>query len=255
MIVMSDAFSPEELVGRRADGRLLDERAQDLPPSLDAPPPPAPVRAGERLVAIGVTLTAGSLIVGLALLALGIVETLASGWDAGGLAALIVGAVLVATHWGWVHVAEWRAGGLRARRDAELQARRHAWLDQVQPYARWEVSTHAADDGTITIAMTRYLPTPIGDDRFTFARRVQTAETYSGDEPGATIAERAELLRRQAARDTARERERYRAAADARETDALRTRSERELTDARRAASRALSERINTNLGDPPLTE
>ena len=48
-----------------------------------------------------------------------------------------------------------------------------------------------------------------GDSRFTFARDVDHREVHSGDEPAAAVAERAELLRRQAAQDTERERERY----------------------------------------------
>jgi hypothetical protein len=69
------------------------------------------------------------------------------------------------------------------------------------------------------------------------------------------VTERAELLRRQAAQDTARERERYEAAHDAYEQAMLENADEQERLAAARAASQALSEQINTNLREPPLVE
>ena len=69
------------------------------------------------------------------------------------------------------------------------------------------------------------------------------------------MAERAELLRREAAADTDRERQRYEVAADAYETALLNADDEQERRAARRAASEALSQQINANLRDPPLTE
>jgi hypothetical protein len=69
------------------------------------------------------------------------------------------------------------------------------------------------------------------------------------------VTERAELLRRDAARETERERERYEIAADAYETALLEQGDEQERLAARRAAAAALSEQINANLRDPPLIE
>ena len=70
-----------------------------------------------------------------------------------------------------------------------------------------------------------------------------------------TPAERAELLRRQAAADQSRERERYEVARDAYERALLANADDQERLAAVRAASEALSERINTHLRDPPLVE
>ncbi len=78
---------------------------------------------------------------------------------------------------------------------------------------------------------------------------------HSGEEPGAAISERAELLRRQAALDTERERERFQTQAEAYELAAREATFDRERQEAVAAESRALSEQINANLRDPPLLE
>ena len=62
-------------------------------------------------------------------------------------------------------------------------------------------------------------------------------------------------MRREAAADTERQRERFRIAADAFETALLDAGDEKERQAARRAASQALSEQINANLREPPLIE
>ena len=63
------------------------------------------------------------------------------------------------------------------------------------------------------------------------------------------------MLRREAAQDTERERERYQIAADAYESALLDDADEQQRLLAQRAASEALSEQINSNLRDPPLVE
>jgi hypothetical protein len=226
-----------------------------LPSSVGRPEslPDSPAR--RRIVAVGATLTGVSLIGGIALILLGLVEALAGGSLAVTVAALVLGVVLVSTHWGWVHVAELTANNLAARRNASLLDRRRRWLRDIDPYPRWEVSATTGEDGSITIATTRYQPVCKGEREFTFIREVVAREVHPGDEPAAKVAERAELVRRQAAADTARERERYAAARDAYETALLAHADERERLAAVRAASEALSERINSNLRDPPLVE
>ena len=87
------------------------------------------------------------------------------------------------------------------------------------------------------------------------ARRACSAASYSGEEPGAAVAERAEILRRQAAADTETEHQRYQIAADAYEAVLLDRDDEQQRRDARRAASEALSAQINVKLRDPPLIE
>ncbi|MBV8710418.1 MAG: hypothetical protein JOY56_01475, partial [Solirubrobacterales bacterium] len=71
----------------------------------------------------------------------------------------------------------------------------------------------------------------------------------------ASVTERAEQLRREAALATERERERYEIAADAYRTALLGRADEEQRRLARRAASEALSGQINSNLREPPLVE
>lgn len=94
-----------------------------------------------------------------------------------------------------------------------------------------------------------------GDHGFTFQAEVIQREDHPADEPSAAIVERAELLRRQAAVDTERERTRFQAAADARESSRLASSEDQQVRALHRAASEALSERINSHLRDPPLIE
>jgi hypothetical protein len=96
---------------------------------------------------------------------------------------------------------------------------------------------------------------PSAEGKFTFRREAVSTEVYPAEEPAAAVTERAELLRRDAALQTEREREAYRVAADAHETVLLHRHDEQSQLAARRAASEALSERINTNLREPPLIE
>jgi hypothetical protein len=201
-----------------------------------------------------------SLVGGVALIVAGLVSLVAGGSAVLGAVALVFGIVLVATHWGWVHVAELTANTLEGRRFASLLERRRAWLATIEPYPRWEVGTSTEADGSIAIVTVLYRPvacargalpsgartstaartlpsrarTSTAGGTFTFVREEVGREVHSGDEPGASVAERAELLRRQAVAAHASEQERVAAV---------------------RAASEALSERINANLRDPPLVE
>jgi hypothetical protein len=243
-----------ELAGLIADEHLFSEAAP-LPAEIVRPPAPTASSQRRWIVGAGATLTGVTLIGGLALVVAGIVEMVSSGFGGLGLAAAIVGIVLIATHWGWVHVAEATATALEGHRDrAALQVRQH-WLEAIEPYTRFEVSTEVGESGVITIVRRRHEPVPSGEGRFTFVTKTENAETHSADEPGANVAERAEALRRQAALDTERERRRYEAIVSARQTERLRSEQERRANDASRAESQALSERINANLRDPPFEE
>jgi hypothetical protein len=244
-----------ELIGRDPDERLLSEDLAQLPETVGRPEVLPESAARKRLVGIGATLTGVTLVGGMVLIVLGIVLAVSSGLGAAAIAALVAGGVLVSTHWGWVHVAEISANSLDNRRNSDLLTRRRRWLSTIEPYSRWEVSTTAGADGSITIVTVRHQPVPLGGHGFTFAREIVARELHSGEEPAATVAEHAELLRRQAALDTERERERYEAANDAYQGALLAHADDQERLAAVRAASEALSERINTNLRDPPLTE
>ncbi|HZU61875.1 MAG TPA: hypothetical protein VE983_12980 [Solirubrobacteraceae bacterium] len=252
---MSQEPDPAELVGRTAAPELLAEEQQALPESVGRPDPIPPSRTRARLVGAGATMTGLTLVGGLGLIVLAIADSISSGLGAAALVALVLGVVLVATHWGWVHVAEFSANRIDEGRTREISAAREHWLGQIAPYTRYEVMTQVEDDGSLTIATVRYRPVPKGQDRFTFVREVLHPEHHSGEEPAALITERAEHLRRQAALTTERERSRYQVAADAYEAALMAGENEEEQVRARRAASEALSKQINTNLRDPPLTE
>lgn len=242
-----------ELLGRSPDEQLLGGDAP-LPAAVGRPAPlPVSGRRG-AIVGTGAAMTGITLIGGIALFAFGAIEALANG-SVFALVLMLIGLVLAGTHWGWVHVAEITANSVQGRESRPvLEGNRH-WLAAIEPYTRYEVSTRVDDDGSISIVRRRYRPVPSGAANFTFVVESESEELHSADEPAAAVTERAELLRREAARDTERERERYEIAAEAYNDALLHADDESERVAARRAASAALSERINANLRDPPLVE
>lgn len=251
---MADDPSSGELVGRAADPRLLDADAGSLPSAIGRPVelPATPGRSS--LVAMGVAMGAFTLAGGIALVVLGLIELL-SGSAVAGVVELWAGILMVASHWGWVHVAAFANDKLQARRDRGVTLDRQSWLDSIEPYTRYEVLTHVGDDGTITIETVCHRPTATNPGRFTFASERVALESHSGDEPAAKIAERAELLRRQAAARTAQAQQRFQAALEARQMAQLEGEDKQQQIEARRAASEALSEQINSKLREPPLVE
>jgi hypothetical protein len=244
----------EHLLGRIADERLLGEESA-LPGALERPAPVLPTNRRRWIVGVGATLTGVTLVGGIVLIVAAIVGIIASGLGALELAGLAVGAVLVATHWGWVHVAEFTAMTLEGRRERTALERSGRWLATIEPYTRYEVSTNVGEGGAITIARRSHRPVPSGEGRFIFVTDVEHSEVHSPNEPGAVVAERAEALRRQAALDTDRERQRWNELVGELETEQMRREQEERLKEALRAESQALSERINANLRDPPLEE
>jgi hypothetical protein len=253
--MMTHGSNAVELVDRKADERLLGEDLANLPDAVGRPEAIPPSRTRSRLVGVGATLTGITLLTGIGLLVLGVVEVLSSGFGALAIAALAVGLLFVGTHWGWVHVAEATADTIEGRRNGEVIDRRRLWLATIEPYARYEVTTDVGDDGSITIISVAHRPVPSGEHGFTFVREVVEREVHSGEESAAVVAERAELLRRQAAHETERERERFEIASDAYETALLGRSDEQQRIAALHAASEALSQQINSNLRDPPLVE
>jgi hypothetical protein len=252
---MESEADPIDLLGREPDEALLEEESRQLPAAVGQPealPPPSPAR--RRVVALGATLTGVSLVLGIALIGVGIGEVIS---DAAvlGIALLVVGVLLIGTHWGWVHVAELTGNAIQGQRDRAVLKRRQAWLLAVEPYPRWEVSTSAGEDGSITILTVRRTPVPHGEQKFTFVSEEVAREVHSGDEPAAEVAERAELLRREAAAETERARQRFEVARDAYDNALMARDDEQQRVAALRAASQALSDQINANLRDPPLTE
>lgn len=246
---------PLELIGSEPDTRLWGEDLAHLPADVDRPPQPLPESPARRqVVRLGAAMTGATLIGGAALALLGLVEAIANGGLAW-LVVLVLGIVLVITHWGWVHVAELTGNRIEARRQSPLEERRRQWLSQIEPYSRWEVLTRADEDGSITIETLRHRPVPRGERTFTFTGELESREVHPPDEPAAAVTERAELLRREAAARTRRARDQFEAARDAYERVLIAQDDEQQRRAALRAASEALSERINSNLRDPPLTE
>ena len=245
-----------ELIGRKPDPALLSDAVDLLPHDVGRPAPIPEDPTHDRIVGVGAALTGITLIGGGVLVPAGIVVGAANG-DFGGLALIMIvlGVLLVATHWGWVHFAEIYATRHDDRRLGAVTAGRESWLERVEPYARFTITTSVADDGGIVIERVAHIPRPVGEDRFSFERYVERREVHSGEEPGAEVAEHAELMRREAAGDTERERLRYEAARDALEHAALRDADEAERLAVVRAASQALSERINERMREPPLIE
>lgn len=252
---MSHLSDPAEFVGFEPDERLLTDDLDKLPSAVGRPETVVPSRARGRIVGTGATLTAVSLVAGVILVLLGVIQAVSSGIDLAGVLALVLGAVLITTHWGWVHVAEITANSVEGRSNAEVMERRRQWLASIEPYARLEVSTVVQDDGSIAIDSVRHRPVHAGQGHFTFVREVEHREVHSPDEPAAAVTDRAETLRREAALATEREREHYEIAAEAYRTALIGRADEEQRRLARRAASEALSHQINSNLRDPPLVE
>lgn len=252
---MASEPDPLDFLGREPDERLLGEDLKQLPGSVGGPPAPLPESPARRqVVRFGATMTGATLIGGALLSLVGLIEVIANGslvW----LIVLVVGVILVSTHWGWVHVAELTGNRIEARRGASLEERQARWLRGIEPYPRWEVSTSAGEDGSITIVTIRHQPTANGEHNYTFVRDEVGREVHSAEEPAAKVAERAELLRRQAAAETEEAREQFEAARDAYDQALMVRDDEQQRIAALRAASQALSERINEHLRDPPLAE
>jgi hypothetical protein len=244
----------DDLIGFGGDERLLSEPPDRLPTAIGHPPslPVSAVRG--RIVGLGVTLTGVTLVGGIALAIYGLITVLGAG-GAVGIVALVLGLLLAGTHWGWVHVAEATALGVERRASAPAVDQRQQWLRAIAPFTRYEIITTAEADGSIAIERVRYRPTRSGEHTFVFEREVELNEIHGGEEPAAVISERAELLRRQAATDTDRERQRFQERADEFERVALATYDDQERAEVRAAESRALSDQINANLREPPLVE
>jgi len=252
---MDESSNPADFVGYQADERLLGEDLDKLPAAVGRPELVPRSRARGGIVGAGATLTAASLVIGALLVLLGVIDAISSGIDAAPIVAVVLGALLISTHWGWVHVAELTANSLEGRSHVDVIERRQQWLASIEPYTRFEVSTEVQDDGSIAICSLRHRPVQSGEERFTFVRELEQREVHPPDEPAASVTERAEGLRREAALATEREHERYEVAADAYRTALLGREDEEQRRLAQRAASEALSRQINSNLRDPPLVE
>jgi len=130
------------------DERLLVEDLGNLPDAEQNHEPVISTHKHDRLVATGSLLTGVTLTGGAAMLLYG-------GWrvlfDSGGAfdaVLAVIGILLVATHWGWVHVAEYVGLTIDHRQAHASDERARAWLAEIQPYPRFSVSTSVLDDAS-----------------------------------------------------------------------------------------------------------
>jgi hypothetical protein len=244
------------LLGVAPDKRLLEEDLLNLPDAEQLREPPAITSANHnRLVAAGSVLTGATLIGGVALALFG-------GWEllfrSGGVVAAtlaLVGILLAATHWGWVHVAEYVGLTIDDRHDRAADERRQDWLAGIQPYPRFSVRTSVLDDASTRVERILHRPVLTAHNTFTFVREPDAEETYDAQASAATIAAAVETMRRQARLDTDRVRDVWQAASTAYDAAMLSAHDEQERLAAQHAAATALSEHINSSLLEPPLVE
>jgi hypothetical protein len=242
-------------LGVAPDARLLDDELSTLPDAEHYRETSVSTRQHDRLVAAGSVLTGVTLIAGMALVVWDGSRLLFDG--GGGFDAVLaaVGLVLVATHWGWVHVAEYIGVTIDARGDSETEARRQRWLAAVQPYPRFSVATSVDDDGTTHVRRSLHRPVLTDHDTFTFVREPDADHVHGVDEPAEVIAADVETLRRQARLRTDRLREQWEAASTAYDAALLSAQDDQARIAAQRAAALALSEHINASLLEAPLVE
>ncbi|HEY6526264.1 MAG TPA: hypothetical protein VIY10_20940 [Solirubrobacteraceae bacterium] len=235
-------------------GLLADDRL-NLPQTEQPPEPAAPSPRHGRLVAAGSALTGITLIGGVALTVYGAVELLFNGGGAFSVVIAVIGILLAATHWGWVHVAEYLGLTIDARRQRVSDAQRRAWLAGIEPYPRFGVSTSVLDDASIRIERVRYRPTLTAARTFTFVRETDAETTYEAQTPAEVIAATVETMRRQARLETDRLHELWEVASTSYAARLADGDDEQERLAAERAAATALSEHINASLLEPPVIE
>jgi hypothetical protein len=242
-------------LGVPADRRLLDEDLGKLPDAEQHHELTILTHKHDRLVTAGSVLTGATLIGGAAMLLYGGWQALLNGGGAVDVVLAVIGILLVGTHWGWVHVAEYIGLTIdeRQRRAAEVGER--DWLATVHPYPRFSVSTTVLNDASTRVQRFRHEPILITPQTFTFARHVDAEQTYDADAPAQVIASGVETMRRQARLDTDRLRGNWEAASSAYEAALLSAGDDQQRLAAQRAAAIALSEHINASLLEPPLVD
>jgi hypothetical protein len=242
-------------LGVAADRRLLDEDLSTLPDAEQHREPAVSTHKHDRLVAAGSLLTGVTLIGGAALMLYG-------GWrilfdDGGAFDAVlaVVGTLLAATHWGWVHVAEYVGLTIDEHQQGAIDERRRDWLARIQPYPRFSVSTSVLDDASTRVERVLHQPVLTARHTFTFVRETDLEQTFDADASAEIIATTVETMRRQARLETDRLRGLWEAASTT-YTAALRSADDdQHRLAAQRAAATALSEHINESLLEPPLVE
>lgn len=242
-------------LGVDPDPGLLDEDRLNLPQTEQPPEPAAPSPQHGRLVAAGSVLTGATLIGGVAMAIYGAAELLIGGAGAFDAVVTVVGILLAATHWGWVHVAEYLGLTIDAHEQRAADARRREWLAGIEPYPRYGVSTSVLDDASIRIQSVLYRPTLTAAHTFTFVRETDAEKTYESHTPAEVIATAVETMRRQARLETDHLRELWEVASTSYAARLADGDDDQQRLAAERAAASALSEHINASLLEPPVIE
>jgi hypothetical protein len=242
-------------LGVPPDARLLDEDLGNLPDSEQHREPAVTSRRHDRLVTAGSLLTGTTLVAGTAL-------TLFGGWEllftTGGALAVVlavIGVLLVATHWGWVHAAEYIGLSIDGHQQRQADERRQRWLAMIEPYPRFSVSTSVLDDASTRIQRVLHQPVLTAHQTFTFARVLEAEETYDAHAPAEVIAAAVETMRRQARLESDRLGDLWEAGSTAYAAALLSAEDDQQRVAAQRAAAIALSEHLNASLLEPPLVE
>jgi hypothetical protein len=244
-----------EFLGSAADPRLLNEDLAELPAIEQRHDPVVLTHKHDRLVAAGSLLTGTTLLAGAAMLLYGGGTALLGSGGALAVVLAVIGALLVGTHWGWVHVAEYAGLTIDDRQRRVAAAGERDWLATIQPYPRFSISTTVLNDASTQVQRFRHEPVLITPTTFTFVRHPDTEQRYDADTPAEIIATGVETMRRQARIDTDRLRGNWEAASSAYQAALLSADDDEQRLAAQRAAATALSEHINASLLEPPLVE
>jgi hypothetical protein len=244
-------------LGVPADRRLLDEDLVNLPDPEQHREPVISTHQHDRLVAAGSLATGATLIGGAALLLYGGWQFLFGGGGAVAAVLAVIGILLVATHWGWVHVAEYIGLTIDEHQQSAADERRLQWLATIEPYPRFSVSTSVLDDASTRVQRVLHQPVLTPQHTFTFVRErdADAEKTFDADASAEVIATTVETMRRQARLETDRLRELWEAASTAYDAALRSADDDQQRLVAQRAAATALSEHINASLLEPPLVE
>jgi hypothetical protein len=244
-----------EFLGVPADRRLLDGELDGLAGLRPRPAPATTTARHDRLVAAGSAMTAATLIGGGAMAIYGGQRLLFGSGGAFAVVLTVIGILLAATHWGWVHVAEYIGVGIDQRQERAGRDRTDLWLQTIEPYPRFTVNTSVHADASTSLERVLYKPVLTDAQTFTFVREAATAFTYDADTPAQVIADKVETLRRQTRLETDRVAELWEAASTAYAAALHDAHGDEQRLEAQRAAATALSEHLNASLLEPPLVE
>jgi hypothetical protein len=242
-------------LGVAPDRRLLKEDLANLPEAEQRHEPAVSTHRHERLVAAGSLMTGGTLIGGAALTLYGGWQLLFGGGGTLAVVILAIGILLAATHWGWVHVAEYIGLTIDERQEHTVEDRRRNWLEGIEPYPRFSVTTSVLGDASTRVERVLHQPVLTPQHTFTFVRETDAETIYDAHTSAEVIATTVETMRRQARLETDRLRELWEAASTAYAAALLSADDDQQQLAAQRAAATALSEHLNASLLEPPLVE